>query len=153
MPYKNGGNHASRWIRDPLSKGVSLILAYFQMFLSFGGFFPLFKKFGFLGVLGPPYCGIGFTIRIGREMFCLPQAGIFLDKIDFFVFACAFFYLVFSRFFQVFGFFLGSLFFSLCFLYFSLNLFFVFFSWIFPGISWFLFVSLIFLLLFMCCYL
>ena len=29
------GNHASPWIRDLWSKGVSLILAYFQTFLSF----------------------------------------------------------------------------------------------------------------------
>ena len=31
--------------------------------------------FLFLGILGPPYCGIGTTIRIGREMLCLPDAG------------------------------------------------------------------------------
>ena len=40
-------------------------------------FFPFFKKFGFWGILGPPYCGIGATIRIGREMLCLPYAGFF----------------------------------------------------------------------------
>ena len=34
-----------------------------------------FKKIGFLGILGLPYCGIGATIRIGREMLCLPYAG------------------------------------------------------------------------------
>ena len=33
----------------------------------------------FLGVLGPPYCGIGATIRIGREMLFLPYAGFFLN--------------------------------------------------------------------------
>ena len=27
------------------------------------------------GILGPPYGGIGATIRIGREMLCLPYAG------------------------------------------------------------------------------
>ena len=32
-----------------------------------------------LGILGPPYCGIGATIRIGREMLCLLYAGFFLD--------------------------------------------------------------------------
>ena len=37
--------------------------------------FPFFKKLGFLAILGPPYCGIGATIRIGREMLCLPYAG------------------------------------------------------------------------------
>ena len=28
-----------------------------------------------MGILGPPYCGIGATIRIGREMLCLQYAG------------------------------------------------------------------------------
>ena len=41
-------------------------------------FFPFFKKIGFLGILGPPYCGIGATIRIGREMLCLPYAGFLI---------------------------------------------------------------------------
>ena len=39
--------------------------------------FLFFKKIGFLGILGPPYCGIGATIRIGREIRCLPYAGFF----------------------------------------------------------------------------
>ena len=39
-------------------------------------FFPFF--FGFLGILGPPYCGIGATIRIGQEILCLPYAGFFI---------------------------------------------------------------------------
>ena len=42
--------------------------------------FPFFKIFGFLGILDPPYCGIGATIRIGQEMLCLPYAGFF-DKV------------------------------------------------------------------------
>ena len=54
--------------------GISLDL--FE-FLRFGEFFQFFKKFGFLAILGPPYCGIGATIRIGREMLCLPYAGFF----------------------------------------------------------------------------
>ena len=37
--------------------------------------FSVFKKIGFLGILGPPYRGIGATIRIGREMLWLPYAG------------------------------------------------------------------------------
>ena len=37
-------------------------------------FFCFSKNSGFLG---PPYCGIGATIRIGREMLCLPYAGNF----------------------------------------------------------------------------
>ena len=40
-------------------------------------FFLFFKKIGFLGILGPPSYGIGATIRIGREMLCLPYAGFF----------------------------------------------------------------------------
>ena len=46
----------------------------FKVFL-FWIIFSVFKKIGFLGFLGPPYCGIGATIRIGREMLCLPYAG------------------------------------------------------------------------------
>ena len=40
-------------------------------------FFVFFNKFGFLGILGPPYCGIRSTIRIGQEMLCLPYAIFF----------------------------------------------------------------------------
>ena len=40
------------------------------------------QKIGFSGILGPPYCGIGATIRIGREMLCLPYAGFFVQWID-----------------------------------------------------------------------
>ena len=52
--------------------GISLVV--FE-FLHFGWFFCFPKKIRFLGILGPPYCGIGATIRIGREMLCLPYAG------------------------------------------------------------------------------
>ena len=31
----------------------------------------------FLVILGSPYCGISATIRIGREMLCLPYAEFF----------------------------------------------------------------------------
>ena len=31
-------------------------------------------------ILGPPYCGIGATIRIGQGIRCLPYAGFFLSK-------------------------------------------------------------------------
>ena len=47
---KHGGNHASRWIRDLWSKGISLILAYLSTFLSFcvlDDFFRFSKKLGF----------------------------------------------------------------------------------------------------------
>jgi hypothetical protein len=37
--------------------------------------FPFFQKIGFWGILGPPSYGIGATIRMGREMLCLPYAG------------------------------------------------------------------------------
>ena len=46
------GNHASQWIRDLWSKGVSLIFAYSQMFLSFcvlDSFFSIFQKKWVLG--------------------------------------------------------------------------------------------------------
>ena len=35
------------------------------------------------GILGPPYCGIGATIRIGREMLCLPYAGFLIERFAF----------------------------------------------------------------------
>ena len=74
------GNNASQCIRDLQSKGVSIIWAYFQTFLSFGvwdDFFNFSKKIKFWGILGPPYCGIGATIPIGQEMLCLPYAEFF----------------------------------------------------------------------------
>ena len=40
----------------------------------------VFQKIGFLGILGPTYCGIGATIRIDREMQCLPYAGFLNPK-------------------------------------------------------------------------
>ena len=49
-------------------------------------FFRFSKKIWFLGILGPPYCGIGATIRIGREMLCLPYAGfliIYLSTLEY----------------------------------------------------------------------
>ena len=45
-------------------------------------FFLFFKKIRFLAILGPPYRGIGATIRIGREMLCLPYAGFFLSQFE-----------------------------------------------------------------------
>ena len=38
----------------------------------------VFQKIRVLGIPCTPYCGIGATIRISREMLCLPYAGIFL---------------------------------------------------------------------------
>ena len=35
----------------------------------------------FFCILGPPYCGIGATIRIGREMLCLPYAGFLIRRL------------------------------------------------------------------------
>ena len=43
--------------------------------------FPFFKKNVFFGFLGPPFCGISATIRIGREMLCLPYAGFFKEQL------------------------------------------------------------------------
>ena len=45
--------------------------------MRFGWFFAFFIFFWFLSILGPPYCGICATIRIVREMLCLPYAGFF----------------------------------------------------------------------------
>ena len=46
-------------------------------FFCFGLFFSVFIFFWFLFILGPPYCGIGATIRIGRGIRFLPYAGFF----------------------------------------------------------------------------
>ena len=36
----------------------------------------------FLGIFVSPYCGIGATIRMGREMLCLPYAGfLFMNAV------------------------------------------------------------------------
>ena len=54
---KHGGNHASRWIRDLWSKGVSLILAYLLVFLSLcalDDFFRFSKKSYFWVLLVHP---------------------------------------------------------------------------------------------------
>ena len=47
--------------------------------MCFWWLFQFFKKIRFWVILGPPYCGIGATIRIGQEMLCLPflSPGIF----------------------------------------------------------------------------
>ena len=45
-------------------------------------FFRFSKTFGFSAILGPPYCGIGATIRIGREMLCIPYA-VFFSSFNF----------------------------------------------------------------------
>ena len=78
---KHGGNHASRWIRDLWSMGISLILDIsrrFWVFLFWIKFFCFKIFFSFLCILGPPYCGIGATIRIGWDIRCLPSAGFFI---------------------------------------------------------------------------
>ena len=33
-----------------------------------------------MGILGPPFCGIGATIRIGREILCLLYAGFLITE-------------------------------------------------------------------------
>ena len=45
--------------------------------------FLFYKKFGFWGILGPPYCGIGASIHVGQEMLSLPNAGFFLIELIF----------------------------------------------------------------------
>ena len=45
--------------------------------------FSVLKKIGFLGILGPPFCGIGATIHIGRDMLCLLYAGFFFINVLF----------------------------------------------------------------------
>ena len=40
--------------------------------------FSVFQKKMVFCILGPPYCGMGATIGIGREILCLPYAEFFL---------------------------------------------------------------------------
>ena len=44
--------------------------------------FLVFQFIWFLGILGPPYWGIGATIRIGQEMLCLLYEGFFKGIFD-----------------------------------------------------------------------
>ena len=47
--------------------------------------FSVFQKNRFVGIIGPPSYGIGATIRIGREMLCLPYAGFFVSHMRDFI--------------------------------------------------------------------
>ena len=80
LPYKTWWKPRFPMNQRPLVEGyivnIGISLDVFE-FLRFGRFFPFFEKFGFLGILGPPYCGIGATIRIGRDVLCLPYVGFF----------------------------------------------------------------------------
>ena len=70
------GNHTSQWIRDLWLKGISLILAYFEMFLSFC----VLDDFShFLKQFGSPFCGIGASIRIGQDMLFSHMRNFFKD--------------------------------------------------------------------------
>ena len=81
LPYKTCWEPRFPMDERPLGEGYIAnfgITLYVFEFFCFGWFFPFFKTIGFLGILGPPYRGIGATIRSGREMLCLPYAGFFL---------------------------------------------------------------------------
>ena len=69
------------WVEGYIANfGISLDIFDF---LRFGRFFLFFKRIGFLGILGPPYSGIGATIRIGQEMLCLQYAAFFIFTLTF----------------------------------------------------------------------
>ena len=76
--------HLETTLPDGLETSGEGRIANFGIFLEvfeFLGFVMIFfrfsKKNGFWGILGPPSYGIGATIRIGRELLCLPYAGFF----------------------------------------------------------------------------
>ena len=50
---------------------------YRNLVFKFWMTFSVKKKTGFRGLLGPPYSGVGATIRNGQEMLCLLYAGFF----------------------------------------------------------------------------
>ena len=60
----------------PLVEGYitnfGIFLDIFSSFSVYYDFFRFSTKIGFLGILGSPYCVNGATIRICREMLCLP---------------------------------------------------------------------------------
>ena len=69
---------------EPLVQGHIVNFGIFLNFLTFCNWddsFRFSKKLG-LDILGPTYCGISATIRIGREMLCLPYAGFFTRDIE-----------------------------------------------------------------------
>ena len=71
-----------RFLMDqrPLVEGCianfCISLDVFELFC-FGLFFPFIFFVLFLCILGPPYCDISDTIRIGQEIRCLPYAEFF----------------------------------------------------------------------------
>ena len=77
-----GYSWSTRKPRFPVEGHIAnfgIFLEVFE-FLRFGLFFLFFKKFRFWGILGPPYCGIGATICIGREMLCFPYEFFFINS-------------------------------------------------------------------------
>ena len=76
-------NMVETTLPDGLETSGQRVYRYFGIsldifeFLPFGWSFLFFKKIVFFAILGPPYCGIGATIRIGREILCLQYAGFF----------------------------------------------------------------------------
>jgi hypothetical protein len=76
-PWKGGVTIFNIW-NSPVSIGIGgkCFFFFFKASALWADAFYKSKNW-FLGVLGPPYRGIGATIRIGREMLCLPYADFF----------------------------------------------------------------------------
>ena len=87
---KHGGNHASRWIRDLWSKGVSLILAYLLMFFSFcflDDFFCFSKKSGFgVFLVHPPMASVLLSASVARCFVSLMRDFFFVFFLHFLAF-------------------------------------------------------------------
>ena len=73
LPYKIRRKPGFPMDKRPLVEGHIVKFSIFlkKIVFAFLWFFQFFKHFGFFGILGPPYCGIGW------EMLCLPYAGFF----------------------------------------------------------------------------
>ena len=82
LPYKTWWKPRFPTDQRPLVKGyiANLQTFFFLNFFRFG-FFSVFNFFFVLCIHGSPYCGIGATIRIGREIRCLPYAGFLFNNI------------------------------------------------------------------------
>ena len=70
-----GKSNGKKW-STPSSSRRFWVFAFWMIF-------SVFQKIGFWGILGPPSYGIGAAICIGREVLCLPYAGLFYLEFTF----------------------------------------------------------------------
>ena len=79
LPYKTWWKPRFPMDQRPLVKGYIVNIGISLDVSAFWMIFSLYQTIWFQGILGPPYCGISATIRIGQNMLCLPYAGFLLE--------------------------------------------------------------------------